>query len=212
MCRCCVVLCVVCACHYLCCCFLFFFSLSNFSCVQQLEERRSSKADELEQTKSSFKSTNTKLTSATKDLARLQAQEKSVQSQFAGVLAENQKLEKILTKIYKKKVVRQKQRTGDDSDDDEDDESEELSEDGSDAGSSDDDEIDETVCPPGCDQAVYEKVMRLREMRADVEEQLAEVKKSVETLKKDMDSFTKKEKSTQVGERVGRGRSLEQRP
>lgn len=76
------------------------------------------------------------------------------------MIADNAKVEKILTKIYKKKVVRSKKNADGESESDEDDDSEELSDLGSDdEGSSDDEEVDETVCPPGCDAAAYEKVV-----------------------------------------------------
>lgn len=168
---------------------------------ERLEERKVQRREDLQQTVAALKTANTRLTVAQKDVTRFTAQEKAVHSQFASVMADNQKLEKVLTKIFKKKVVRSKKRGGDgdsDSGSDSEDMEDMEDEDGDMDGSDDDEEIDETVCPPGCDPAVYERVMSLREQRATAEESLAETKKTVEMLKKDIDSLSKKEKATQA--------------
>ena len=126
-----------------------------------MEERRKQKFEELEQTKQGLKSGTSKLAAAQKEVTRLTAQEKTVLSQFTSLMADNAKFEKVLTKIYKKKVVRSKKRGEDgDSDSNSDSEdSEDMSDDGDeDDMSSDGEEIDETVCPPGCDHAAYTKV------------------------------------------------------
>ncbi len=175
------------------------------------------KIDELEQTRQSNKTSATRLATAQKELTRLTAQEKSVQSQFTGLMADNPKVEKVLTRIYKKKVVRSKKNADGDSDSNSDSDMDDMDDDEDyDDMSSDGEEIDENVCPPGCDQGVYEKVcdlsyyciaadgvltvqvLSLREQRASVEEALAEAKKTVDALKKDIDTLTKKEKNVQV--------------
>lgn len=43
-----------------------------------------------------------------------------------------------------------------------------------------DDDGGEEVCPPGCDQAVYERVCDLREKRLDEEDMIAEFQKTIE--------------------------------
>lgn len=50
------------------------------------------------------------------------------------------------------------------------------------------------VCPPGCDPALYEAVVELREHRLDEEEAAAEVSKAVEALGKDKTLLSKKAK------------------
>ncbi len=83
-----------------------------------------------------------------------------MQTQFSSLMADNAKNEKILTKIYKKKVVRSKKHAEGGSDSDSDEDSDEDVTDSDLDESGEEDEIDETVCPPGCDRAVYERVRR----------------------------------------------------
>ncbi len=79
-----------------------------------------------------------------------------------------------------------------------DEESEESSDDESDWSSDEEDSeeesLDDTVCPPGCDQALFDNTCALREKRLDFEELLAEEKKIAESLKKEVDALTKKQK------------------
>ncbi|MEM8709793.1 MAG: amidohydrolase family protein [Planctomycetota bacterium] len=63
----------------------------------------------------------------------------------------------------------------------------------------DDEEDSEEVCPPGCDQALYEKVCDLRERRLDQEEVIAEFQRAMDQLKKDKDALTKKQKNIETG-------------
>ena len=74
---------------------------------------------------------------------------------------------------------------------------------------SDDEDFDDSACPPGLDPSLFARVcmriccraahhlqvLDLREQRLDVEEQSAEEKKLVDTFKKDADMFSKKEKA-----------------
>ena len=83
-------------------------------------------------------------------------------------------------------------------DEDEDDESSDES-DSDESDFDDEDEegrevLDDSVCPPGCEQELYDMSCRLRETRLDIEEQLAEEKKTYDIMKKDADSMTKKTK------------------
>lgn len=50
------------------------------------------------------------------------------------------------------------------------------------------------MCPPGCDPALYDAVVELREHRLDEEEAAAEVAKAVEALVKDRALLGKKAK------------------
>ena len=81
---------------------------------------------------------------------------------------------------------------GSDEESDEEDSDEDLS--SSDEEDSDAEELDDTVCPPGCDQALFDQVCQLRENRLDLEEELADEKKASETLKKEYDALVKKAK------------------
>lgn len=79
---------------------------------------------------------------------------------------------------------------GDSSDDEDDDLG--LDDDGCDDG--DDDDGVAEVCPPGCDQALYDKVCELREQRVDEEEAAAEIVKTADGIKKERELVSKKGK------------------
>ncbi|KAF8073262.1 ABCG35 [Scenedesmus sp. PABB004] len=57
-----------------------------------------------------------------------------------------------------------------------------------------DDDGGEEVCPPGCDPALYERVVELRERRLGEEEEGAEVGKALEGIRKERELLTKKAK------------------
>lgn len=54
--------------------------------------------------------------------------------------------------------------------------------------------FDLDMCPPGCDQSLYDNTCQLREKRLDYEEELAEEKKILDSLKKESESLQKKSK------------------
>ena len=55
------------------------------------------------------------------------------------------------------------------------------------------------MCPPGCDQALFEQACELREKRLDLEEIIAEEKKTSDALKKEYDALVKKSKVIDSG-------------
>ena len=79
-----------------------------------------------------------------------------------------------------------------------DDESEDESDDESDWSESEEESDSEAggydldICPPQCDQALYDNTCALREKRLDFEEALTEERKMRDTFVKDLDSLTKK--------------------
>ncbi|RLN82059.1 hypothetical protein BBJ28_00013673, partial [Nothophytophthora sp. Chile5] len=84
-------------------------------------------------------------------------------------------------------------RDGDDQegdDDDDDDEDDDYDED-----DDDDDEEEEDACPVGCDLALYEKVLALREKRADVDDASSELTKAMEELRKAGDRQAAKQRA-----------------
>ena len=52
--------------------------------------------------------------------------------------------------------------------------------------------LDLEVCPPGCDQSLYDNACRLREKRTDIEEQLVEERLNKETILKDLETMQKR--------------------
>ncbi|CAK8998816.1 Cilia- and flagella-associated protein 44 (WD repeat-containing protein 52) [Durusdinium trenchii] len=98
-----------------------------------------------------------------------------------------------LLKIFKRKIKRAKQ-TGEEGSDS-DDSDEEDDEDYDDEEEDDEDgEPEEERCPDGCDPAIYEKVLELREKRLDQEEVLNEYNKAIDELRKANDRHQGREK------------------
>ncbi|GLE00532.1 hypothetical protein PINS_up009289 [Pythium insidiosum] len=121
-----------------------------------------------------------------------------------------------LQKIFKKKIKRPKKKggsggndgkdggtdgdgdpsndrgngDGDDEDDEEDEDDSDFDEDDDD----DDDDDEEDVCPAGCDLQLYEKVLALREKRADVDDAMSDLNKSLEELRKNNDRQVAKQR------------------
>ena len=88
------------------------------------------------------------------EIEKLQEQEKSLHSTFSSMIGESNKFEGFLTRVFKKKIKRAKKnaesRDGSDDESDEDDSDEEFS--SSEESNSDEETLDDSVCPPGCDQ------------------------------------------------------------
>ncbi|XP_041471026.1 cilia- and flagella-associated protein 44-like [Lytechinus variegatus] len=142
-----------------------------------------------------------KLDGKRKDIEKLSEKEKALYATFQSSLGENNKFQEFLTKVFKKKIKRAKKKTKTEGESDE--ESDESSDDESDWSSDDDEsgeeQLDDSVCPPGCDQALFDNTCALREKRLDIEELMAEEKKTAEALKKETDAFTKKQKIIENG-------------
>ncbi|CAH1796965.1 unnamed protein product [Owenia fusiformis] len=139
-----------------------------------------------------------KLDMKRRDIEKLQEKERMLHSTFLMSLGENNKFGDYLTKVFKKRIKRSKKKDteGDGSDEDSDDDSDDES-DWSESDEESDSEaggFDLDVCPPGCDQTLYDNTCALREKRLDIEEALAEEKKNNEALKKESEALQKKAK------------------
>lgn len=115
----------------------------------------------------------------------------SITNELKAVLPESHPYYDILSKIFRKKVKRNK--NADDEDDDaneDDDESDDAEDDG------EDDELEEIedICPPGCDQIIFEKILDLREKKLDTEEVSSEINKNIEDLKRTNERLKQREK------------------
>lgn len=133
------------------------------------------------------------------ELEKLAAKEQSLQQAFSSVLGENNKFEQFLARVYKKKIKRAKKKINDDGEGNSDEDSDEESSDDDDYDSDEDDEsgeeeLDDSVCPQGCDQGTFDQVCQLREKKLDLEEATVEEKKVHDVLKKELDALTKKTK------------------
>ncbi|TRY65681.1 hypothetical protein DNTS_005533 [Danionella cerebrum] len=149
-----------------------------------------------------------------REIQRLQLKEKSIFQSFQSSLGENQnqRFQELLSRLFRKKVKRsrkkeaQREPGGDVTEDEED--SDEDSNEESDAEDEEDYEesetgapLDDSVCPPNCDPALYQNTLHLRDLRLDVEEQLQEENKTLEALRKENDTLGKKEKMVQSNRR-----------
>ncbi|XP_014831211.1 PREDICTED: cilia- and flagella-associated protein 44 [Poecilia mexicana] len=134
------------------------------------------------------------------NIARLQEREKALAATFKASLGENNLFQDFLTKVFKKKVkrVKKKETTGEEGQEKDSDESSESESESDEDYSSESEEegppFDDTVCPPGCDQELFESTLELREHRLDVEDLLTEEKRVIESLRKENDLVTKKTK------------------
>ena len=63
-------------------------------------------------------------------------------------------------------------------------------------------QMDLDVCPPGCDQSLYDATCLQREKRLDVEETLAEERKNRETFIKEIEGLQRKAKVVESAARV----------
>ncbi|XP_030833850.1 cilia- and flagella-associated protein 44 isoform X2 [Strongylocentrotus purpuratus] len=142
-----------------------------------------------------------KLDGKRKDIEKQNEREKALYATFQSSLGENNKFQEFLTKVFKKKIKRAKKKAKTEGESDE--ESDESSDDESDWSSDDDEsgeeQLDDSVCPPGCDQALFDNTCALREKRLDIEELMAEEKKTAESLKKETDALIKKQKIIENG-------------
>ncbi|XP_028405556.1 cilia- and flagella-associated protein 44-like [Dendronephthya gigantea] len=154
------------------------------------------KEDEQEEMEDKVDDCQMKLEMKKDEIEKLQEREKSLLSTFSSMIGENNKFEGFLTRVFKKKIKRAKNkdesRAGSDDDSDESESDEEFS--SSEESNSDEETLDDSVCPPGCDQTLFDNVCQLRESRLDIEESLAEEKKALETLKKELEALNKKSK------------------
>ncbi|XP_047426661.1 cilia- and flagella-associated protein 44-like [Mugil cephalus] len=143
-----------------------------------------------------------------RDMAKLQERDKALTAAFQDSLGENNKFEEFLTKVFKKKVKRAKKKEQEGNKDQEGDSNEDSDEDDDwdDDYDSDAEEggapLDDSVCPTGCEQELFENTLKLRERRLDLEELLAEEKKRAEALKRERDTLIKKEKSVKSSRKV----------
>jgi WD40 repeat protein len=113
----------------------------------------------------------------------------SINVDFRAMLPDSHPYVEMLSKIFKKRVKRNK-GGGDDEGEEEDYDDGDDEEDDDD----DDDEEVEDICPPGCDQQLFERILDLREKKLDTEEVSSEIQKSIEDLRKTIDRLRQREK------------------
>nr|CAB3230210.1 WD repeat-containing protein 52-like [Phallusia mammillata] len=162
-----------------------------------LSGRVTGKRNELAEINGRAAEMQVRLESKKRDIERLVDREKALYASFTSSLGDNNKFADFLNKVFKKKIKRAKKKIVQEG---EEEDSDMSSSDESDWSSEEDEDdsveggFDDSVCPPGCDQQLFDSTLVLRERRLDLEEALAEEKKLAETLKKDVDALGKKAK------------------
>ncbi|ETP30145.1 hypothetical protein F442_20788 [Phytophthora nicotianae P10297] len=190
-----------------------FTLFSELSLLESFESKENLLSSKLEKNKgekaqivAELRDVQDLLTIKKRDLDEWAKQEKAVQAEFltlvnggTGSSATPHPSFAALQKLFKRKIKRAKKKptTGGKEDgkepdsardgeeqeegeeEDDDDEDEDYDED-----DDDDDEEEEDTCPTGCDLTLYEKVLALREKRADVDDAMGELNKAIEELRK----------------------------
>ena len=131
------------------------------------------------------------------EIGNWQEKDKIIEGEFKALVPDSNQFRPILEKIYRRKIKRSKKKGDDDGSDDEgsDYESSEEESSSDDEGSDDDDEDEDDSCPVGCDQALYDRVLEMREKRLDQEDVLNDFKKGLEDIKKTHDRMVIKQKT-----------------
>ncbi|RHY27270.1 hypothetical protein DYB32_006884 [Aphanomyces invadans] len=134
------------------------------------------------------------LASKRKDMEEWQRNESTVQGEFVSLVGLSHPCFGVLQKIFKKRLKRQKKRSSEDDADDEDDESDDEYNSNDDDDDDDNDSNEEEMCPTGCDMALYEKVLALREKKADTDDAMSDISKAIEDLKRSNDRQIQKQR------------------
>ncbi|KAG9405397.1 Cilia- and flagella-associated protein 44 [Aphanomyces cochlioides] len=128
-----------------------------------------------------------------KEMEESQRNESAVQSEFVALVGASHPCFAVLQKIFKKRLKRQKKRSSDD-DDDDDDESDDEYNSNDDDDDDDNDSNEEEMCPSGCEMALYEKVLALREKKADMDDAMSDINKAIDDLKRSNDRQIQKQR------------------
>ncbi|EER00361.1 conserved hypothetical protein, partial [Perkinsus marinus ATCC 50983] len=128
-----------------------------------------------------------------------QREELKLKAEFDKLLDENDahQFSNALIKIYRRKIKSKERRSKRDGEHDDDSSLDSDINSAADSDSDDDEDDNEEadVCPSGCDSAVYDGVLELRNRRLDMEEALGEIQKIVEESKKIHTRLLQKEKT-----------------
>ena len=159
-----------------------------------LNEKLQGKLTEKNDVVEKIKDCQEKLETKKDEVDNLVEVKKAVAVEFDEMVEEGHTFREPLLKIFLRKIKRSKNKNAGDSDnEDYDSDAEDEDEEDEDEDFDDEDE-DEEVCPPGCDQVLYEKVCDLREKRLDQEDVIGEFQKGIDTLKKEKEQYSKKQK------------------
>ncbi|NWI93401.1 CFA44 protein, partial [Pitta sordida] len=134
------------------------------------------------------------------EIVKLQECKKALYANFQASLGENNEFAHFLTKVLKKKIKHvEKKEVGGGADEEakkeeEEDEGSDLKTDEESSGS---EVVDDSVCPNGCDEALFLNTMQLQQQRVDIEKALAEEKKVAANLSNKCNALAKKAKEAE---------------
>lgn len=138
-----------------------------------------------------------KLQTKLDEIQAWQEKDKAIFNEFNTVVGgEKSEFYGQLLKIFRKRIKRAKKKAhgdNEESEEEEEDDKFDVDDFSDDEGKSDDD--DDESCPVNCDNAIYEKVLELRDKRLDQEDALAEINKAVEDLKKQNERLQQRERN-----------------
>ena len=155
-----------------------------------LKERMDTKRGEESELLAKIHDCQKKLNAKDDELTRLSDRKRHILSEFDSIVEEGNAFREPLLRIFLRRIKRTKKKASDE--DEEYDSEEEDDEDDDDEDFNDED--DEEVCPPGCEQALYERVCDLREKRLDQDDVINECQRSIDAFKKEKESLLKKQK------------------
>jgi len=136
-----------------------------------------------------------KLNAKKVEMEKMLEADRAIMEEFTTTVGERHKAFDALLKIFRRKIKRtRKPVQNDDAEDPDHFDSEDESEDDDDDDDDEEEEEEEEVCPPGCEESLYNRVCELREARLDQEEVYNEFQKGVEAIKRENDILSKKEK------------------
>ncbi|NWU05756.1 CFA44 protein, partial [Cephalopterus ornatus] len=137
------------------------------------------------------------------EILKLRECKKDLYANFQASLGEDNEFAHFLTKVLKKKIeCEQKKAAGreadeEDENEEEDDEESDLRPDEENSGSQDE-VFDDSVCPDGCDEALFLNTLQLRQQRLDIEKALAEEKRIAADLRKKYNALAEKAKEVET--------------
>ncbi|XP_051634918.1 cilia- and flagella-associated protein 44 isoform X1 [Manacus candei] len=137
------------------------------------------------------------------EILKLRECKKALYANFQASLGEDNEFSHFLTKVLKKKIecVEKKEVEGEADEEDEsegeDDEESDLKP-GEENSGSEDEVFDDSVCPDGCDEALFLNTLQLRQQRLDIEKALAEEKKIAADLRKKYNALAEKAKEVET--------------
>lgn len=148
----------------------------------KLAEKVNAKKAEKDEIDSKIDDYREKLSTKKLETESVIRKEKEIHEEYRKAIGENNKNEEYMTKVFKRKVKRTKKKVKEENEGDDEEEVDSDSDLSSYNSDNDESQEFEEEIPSECEQAIWNKVIELREKRLDQEEILNEVQKTVEVF------------------------------